>query len=90
TIKSELMAKLECMNPGGSVKDRIGIAMIEAAESEGLLRPGGTIVEATHSWFHSRNINGCARASLYFYNDAADVDAFASAIRDIVSEREVS
>ncbi|MBU1913607.1 MAG: cysteine synthase family protein, partial [Candidatus Thermoplasmatota archaeon] len=47
TIKSELMAKLECMNPGGSVKDRIGIAMIEAAESEGLLRPGGTIVEAT-------------------------------------------
>ncbi|MBU0685831.1 MAG: cysteine synthase family protein, partial [Candidatus Thermoplasmatota archaeon] len=39
--------KLECMNPGGSVKDRIGIAMIEAAESEGLLRPGGTIVEAT-------------------------------------------
>jgi cystathionine beta-synthase len=35
------------MNPGGSVKDRIGIRMIEAAEREGLLRPGGTIVEPT-------------------------------------------
>jgi len=42
-----------------------------------------------HSWFHSRNINGCARASSYFYNDAADVDAFASAVREIASEQEV-
>ena len=35
------------MNPGGSNKDRIGLAMIEAAERDGRLRPGGTIVEAT-------------------------------------------
>ncbi|MBA3330284.1 MAG: cystathionine beta-synthase [Actinobacteria bacterium] len=42
-----LLAKLEFMNPGGSVKDRIGLAMIEAAEREGKLRPGGTIVEPT-------------------------------------------
>jgi len=35
------------MNPGGSVKDRIGINMIEAAEKDGTLKPGGTIVEAT-------------------------------------------
>ena len=42
-----LLAKLEYMNPGGSVKDRIGIRMIEAAEREGKLRPGGTIVEPT-------------------------------------------
>src|SRR6476659_5468774 len=42
-----LLAKLEFMNPGGSNKDRIGLAMIEAAEREGKLRPGGTIVEPT-------------------------------------------
>ena len=42
-----LLAKLEYMNPGGSVKDRIGIRMIEEAEREGKLRPGGTIVEPT-------------------------------------------
>ena len=42
-----LLAKLEFMNPGGSVKDRIGLAMIEAAEQEGKLGPGGTIVEPT-------------------------------------------
>ncbi len=42
-----ILAKLEYLNPGGSVKDRIGLAMIEAAEAEGRLRPGGTIVEPT-------------------------------------------
>src|SRR5919112_906921 len=42
-----VVAKLEMMNPGGSVKDRIGIKMIEAAERAGLLKPGGTIVETT-------------------------------------------
>lgn len=42
-----LWAKLEYFNPGSSVKDRIGIAIIEAAEKEGRLKPGGTIVEAT-------------------------------------------
>lgn len=44
---SELWVKLENQNPGGSVKDRIGLAMIEAAEKSGELRPGATIVEAT-------------------------------------------
>jgi cystathionine beta-synthase len=42
-----ILAKLEMMNPGGSVKDRIGLPMIEAAERAGLLRPGGTIIEPT-------------------------------------------
>jgi len=42
-----VVVKLEYLNPGGSVKDRIGIKMIEAAEREGKLRPGGTIVEPT-------------------------------------------
>ena len=42
-----LLAKLEMLNPGGSVKDRIGQRMIEAAERAGLLKPGGTIVEPT-------------------------------------------
>src|SRR5918995_2025813 len=44
---ARILAKLEYLNPGGSVKDRIGLAMIEAAEREGKLRPGGTIVEPT-------------------------------------------
>ncbi|HIE54108.1 MAG TPA: pyridoxal-phosphate dependent enzyme, partial [Chromatiaceae bacterium] len=43
----QLVAKLESFNPLGSVKDRIGLAMIEAAEREGALRPGMTIVEPT-------------------------------------------
>jgi cystathionine beta-synthase len=42
-----ILAKLEMLNPGGSVKDRIGLPMIEAAERAGLLRPGGTIIEPT-------------------------------------------
>ncbi|MEQ9491677.1 MAG: cystathionine beta-synthase [Alphaproteobacteria bacterium] len=43
----ELYLKLESQNPGGSIKDRIGLSMIEAAEKDGSLKPGGTIVEAT-------------------------------------------
>jgi cystathionine beta-synthase len=46
-VPGTILAKLEYMNPGGSVKDRIGLAMIEAAEREGKLQPGGTIVEPT-------------------------------------------
>jgi len=46
-IKAMVLAKMESHNPGGSVKDRIGLAMIEAAERAGTLKPGGTIIEAT-------------------------------------------
>jgi cystathionine beta-synthase len=46
-LKTPVYAKAEFFNPGGSVKDRIGIAMIEAAEREGRIKPGGLIVEAT-------------------------------------------
>src|SRR5881397_3175521 len=46
-VKPTVLAKLELLNPGGSVKDRIGLRMIEAAERSGLLKPGGTIVEPT-------------------------------------------
>ena len=47
-LGAELVAKLEYLNPGGSVKDRIGVAMIDAAEREGLIEPGGSmIVEPT-------------------------------------------
>src|SRR5207302_3025311 len=46
-VPGVILAKLEFMNPGGSNKDRIGLAMIEAAERDGKLRPGGTIVEPT-------------------------------------------
>src|SRR6202171_5690936 len=44
---TQVVAKVESLNPGGSVKDRIGLAMIEAAEQAGQLHPGGTIVEPT-------------------------------------------
>jgi cystathionine beta-synthase len=43
----ELYLKLECQNPGGSIKDRIGLSMIEAAEAEGKLKAGGVLIEAT-------------------------------------------
>src|SRR5256714_2268405 len=46
-VPGTILAKLEFMNPGGSNKDRIGLAMIEAAERGGRLQPGGTIVEPT-------------------------------------------
>src|ERR671935_3261931 len=43
----DVVAKVEALNPGGSIKDRVAIALIEAAERDGKLRPGGTIVEPT-------------------------------------------
>src|SRR2546422_2737022 len=46
-VRPAILAKLEMLNPGGSVKDRIGLRMIQAAERAGQLRPGGTIVEPT-------------------------------------------
>jgi len=46
-VPGTILAKLEYLNPGGSLKDRIGLAMIEAAERDGRLKPGGTIVEPT-------------------------------------------
>ncbi|WP_143587940.1 PLP-dependent cysteine synthase family protein, partial [Streptomyces alboverticillatus] len=46
-IQATVLAKVEYFNPGGSVKDRIALRMIEAAEKSGELKPGGTIVEPT-------------------------------------------
>ena len=46
-VPGTVLAKLEFYNPGGSVKDRLGIAIVDAAEASGQLKPGGTIVEAT-------------------------------------------
>lgn len=46
-FNGEILLKLESLNPGGSVKDRIGKAMVDQAEEEGVLKPGGTIVEAS-------------------------------------------
>ena len=46
-IECEMLAKCEFMNPGGSVKDRIGVEMFLAAEKEGRIKPGDTIIEAT-------------------------------------------
>src|SRR4028118_246942 len=46
-IEATLLAKVEYLNPGGSVKDRPAVKMLEVAEREGLLKPGGTVVEPT-------------------------------------------
>lgn len=46
-LKAKILVKLEYFNPGGSVKDRIALAMIEKAENDGILRPGATIIEPT-------------------------------------------
>jgi cystathionine beta-synthase len=46
-VRAQLVAKLEMLNPGGSIKDRIALGLIEAAERDGKLKPGGTIVEPT-------------------------------------------
>jgi cystathionine beta-synthase len=46
-IKAQVYAKMESLNPGYSVKDRIGVSMINDAEEKGILRPGGTLIEAT-------------------------------------------
>lgn len=46
-VKATILAKMESLNPGYSVKDRIGISMVDWAEKEGVLKPGGTLIEAT-------------------------------------------
>src|SRR5205814_1237001 len=46
-VRATMLAKLEYLNPGGSVKDRIGMMMLEAAEKAGKIKPGGTIIEGT-------------------------------------------
>ncbi len=46
-LPAQVLAKVEYFNPGGSVKDRIALRMVEAAEASGALKPGGTIVEPT-------------------------------------------
>ncbi|HZY83260.1 MAG TPA: pyridoxal-phosphate dependent enzyme, partial [Gemmataceae bacterium] len=46
-VPAAVCVKVESLNPGGSVKDRVGMAMIAEAEQRGWLRPGGTIIEAT-------------------------------------------
>lgn len=46
-LKAKILVKIESFNPGGSVKDRVALAMIEDAEKRGLLKPGGTIIEPT-------------------------------------------
>src|SRR3954447_25326657 len=46
-IRTQIVAKVELFNPGGSIKDRVAVRLIEAAERDGRLRPGGTIIEPT-------------------------------------------
>ena len=54
-IKAQIFAKLENLNPGFSVKDRIGVSMIDDAEEKGILKPGGTLIEATTGFLNARS-----------------------------------
>ena len=67
---ADIYVKLEYQNPGGSVKDRIALAMIEKAEREGKIKPGDTIVEPTSGkhWYRSSICMCCQGVQSSFYN----------------------
>ena len=69
-LRPQLVAKLEVFNPGGSIKDRVAVALIEAAERDGKLRPGGTIVEPTSG--QHRHRPGDRRAAEGLPRDGGD------------------
>ena len=56
---AEIIAKLEYLNPAGSVKDRVALAMIEDAEKKGILKEGSTIIEPTSSNPYTSRYNEC-------------------------------
>ena len=61
-VRPQVVAKLESFNPGGSIKDRIAVSLIEAAERDGKLRAGGTIVEPTsRQHWHRAGDRGAAQ-----------------------------
>jgi cysteine synthase len=62
---AEVACKVESLNPGGSIKDRIGLRIIEDAERRGLLKPGGVVVEATpaRDWRSCASSGATARSS---------------------------
>src|SRR5204862_37845 len=75
-VEPQLLAKLEYLNPGGSVKDRIGLAMLEAAERDGKLQPGGTIVEPTSGHTGVGLASAAPEGPVYTANDARDVHPY--------------
>ncbi len=74
-IRTPVYGKAEFFNPGGSVKDRIGMPIIEAAERSGALKPGGTIVEGTsgNTGVGARDRGGDARLPLHLHDARQDV-----------------
>ena len=64
-LQREVVAKLESFNPAGSVKDRVGLAMIEDAEARGALKPGATIIEPTIIFISVFNWNKSETKRIY-------------------------
>ena len=58
-VKATVLAKIETTNPGNSIKDRMALKMIEDAEADGRLKPGGTIIEGTSGNTNFCTINAC-------------------------------
>ena len=69
-LETPVIAKVEFFNPGGSVKDRIALAMIEDAEQKGILKPGATIIEPVPEGCHDR----CAAPLAHFQSTYAVAD----------------
>ena len=74
-IKASVYAKMESMNPGASVKDRIGLAMIDDAVKRGVLKPGGTIIEATsgNTGIGIAIAATCKGIQMYFHYDGKSI-----------------
>jgi len=84
---AEVWIKSERSNPGGSIKDRIGLAMIEAAEKDGSLKPGGTIIEPTSG---NPGVGLAMVAAVKFLGDSTSSSLDSSARTGRLSCREAS
>ena len=83
-LDCEVFAKCEYFNPGGSIKDRVGLAMLEAAEQEGRIKPGDTLIEPTSG---NTGIGIALAAAIKGYQVIITMPAKMSMEKQVVLER---